>query len=208
MQNIAIVDYGMGNIHSVRKALQIVAPKDVISVVNSAKEIDEADKIVLPGVGAIGECIKALKLLNLDKSLISNAGNKPLLAICVGMQLLIEFSEENHGVNGLGLLPGKVKKIIKNKDSSLKVPHMGWNSVKQLKNHYIWNDIPDESYFYFAHSYACDVLDETSGSSFHGKEFSSALAVRNIFAVQFHPEKSQNLGLKIYENFSKWNGDK
>tara|TARA_B110000014_G_C20126854_1_gene601304 strand:+ start:2104 stop:2736 length:633 start_codon:yes stop_codon:yes gene_type:complete len=209
MKKIAIVDYGMGNLHSVKKALERSAPKSQIVVTSSSSEIDESDKIVLPGVGAIGDCVKALRDSNLDKAIINNVGSKPLLAICVGMQLLLDCSQENNLTQGLGLIKGNVKKFRRDKENlDIKIPHMGWNTVKQSKKHFMWSGIPDDSYFYFVHSYACELLDSTQGISQHGIDFSAAIAGRNIFGVQFHPEKSQQIGLKIYENFSKWEGDK
>ena len=209
MGKIAIVDYGMGNLHSVKKALEKVAPNEMVSLTRSSSVIDNADRIILPGVGAFGDCIKALRKLNLDKLILRNSNSKPLLAICVGMQILLEFSEESKGTQGLGIIKARVKKFVQNDQRErIKIPHMGWNSVKQSKDHFMWSGIPDNSYFYFVHSYACELIDATHGITSHGKDFSSVLACKNIFAVQFHPEKSQEYGLRIYENFTKWSGEK
>jgi glutamine amidotransferase len=130
---------------------------------------------------------------------------KPTLAICVGMQMLLESSEENNGINGFNLLDGKVRKIPST--STVKVPHMGWNQVLQKSDHFLWTGIPNNSFFYFVHGYACDGSLDAIGTTCHGYEFISALAKKNIFAVQFHPEKSQKVGLQFYKNFINWEGD-
>ena len=154
MEKVAIVDYGMGNLHSVKKAFEKASPRDEILITRSSVEIDEADKIILPGVGAIKDCIKSLRDLKLDQLIVKNIKTKPLLAICVGMQILLDFSEENNGTKGLGLIKGDVKKFNQDDNSrKIKIPHMGWNTVEQVQDHFIWSGIPNNSYFYFVHSY-------------------------------------------------------
>ena len=205
MNTIAVIDYGMGNLHSVSKALIKVSPTDRILVTSETNEIEKANKIVLPGVGAIKECMEALCKDKLHEVTISNMMEKPTLAICVGMQMLLESSEENGGIKGLNLIDGKVRRILNSK--TVKVPHMGWNQVSQKSNHYMWTDIPDNSFFYFVHSYACDSSLDAIGLTSHGSEFISAVSRKNIFAVQFHPEKSQKAGLQLYKNFINWEID-
>jgi glutamine amidotransferase len=205
MNTIAVIDYGMGNLHSVSKALIKVSPTDRILVTSETNEIEKANKIVLPGVGAIKECMEALRKDNLHEVVIRNIVEKPTLAICVGMQMLLESSEENGGIKGLNLIDGKVKKILNSE--TVKVPHMGWNQVSQKTNHYMWTNIPDKSFFYFVHSYACHSSLDAIGLTSHGSEFISAVCRKNIFAVQFHPEKSQKVGLQLYKNFINWECD-
>tara|TARA_B100000401_G_scaffold180541_1_gene121380 strand:- start:679 stop:1290 length:612 start_codon:yes stop_codon:yes gene_type:complete len=201
MTKIAVIDYGMGNLHSVSKALEEVSLNEEILVTSEPELIKTADKIVLPGVGAIKDCLEAFSD-ELRQTTIEIIRNKPTLAICVGMQMLLESSEENEGVTCLNILDGKIVRIPPLVD--IKVPHMGWNKVNFISDHFLWNKIPDRSFFYFVHSYCClsssDAISETS----HGTNFISTLSRENIFAVQFHPEKSQNLGLQLYKNFLDW----
>ena len=201
MTKIAVIDYGMGNLHSVSKALEAVSTNEEILVTSEPELIKTADKIVLPGVGAIKDCLEAFSD-ELRRTTIELISNKPTLAICVGMQMLLESSEENEGVTCLKILDGKIVKIPPLID--IKVPHMGWNKVNFMSDHFLWKKIPDRSFFYFVHSYCClsssDAISETS----HGTNFISTLSKENIFAVQFHPEKSQNLGLQLYKNFLDW----
>ena len=201
MTQVVVIDYGMGNLHSVSKALETVADSEKIIISSDLGVIKSSDKIVFPGVGAIKDCMAAFSE-DLKETVLEEIGKKPTLAICVGMQMLLESSEENEGVKGLNILDGKVTKI-KSSDE-IKVPHMGWNKVRFLKDHFLFNNIPDSSFFYFVHSYCClsseDALTETE----HGENFISSLAKENIFAVQFHPEKSQTVGLDLYKNFLDW----
>jgi len=202
MTKIAVIDYGMGNLHSVSKALEEVAVTEEILVTSDPKIIKSADKLVLPGVGAIKDCLEAFSddLRNVTLELIRN---KPTLAICVGMQMLLESSEENGGVKCLNVLDGKIVKIPASKD--IKIPHMGWNKVNFLSDHCLWSNIPNSSFFYFVHSYCCLSSSEAISETTHGTNFISAIGKDNIFSVQFHPEKSQNLGLQLYKNFLDWN---
>ena len=205
MNNIALIDYGMGNLHSVSKAIKKVSNNTKVNITSNKKEIEDADKVIVPGVGAIKECLRAIRNKKLDQVILDVINSKPILGICVGMQLFLESSEENDGTLGLGVLKGEVKKIPLK--SSIKIPHMGLNKVKQTKDHPMWSDIPDDSYFYFVHSYCCLSSQNSVGISSHGLDFVAALAKGSIFAVQFHPEKSQDAGLQLYRNFINWDGE-
>ena len=201
MTKIAVIDYGMGNLHSVGKALEKVCSKEQILVTSSPEAIKTADKIVLPGVGAIKDCLDAFsdELRSVTLDLIKN---KPTLAICVGMQMLLESSEENGGVKCLSILDGKIVKIPTLE--GIKIPHMGWNKVNFLAEHPLWKNIPNASFFYFVHSYCCLSSSEAVSETSHGTNFISAIGKENIFSVQFHPEKSQKFGLQLYKNFLEW----
>ena len=201
MTRVVVIDYGMGNLHSVSKALEAVSASEEIIISSDHKVIKSADKIVLPGVGGIKDCMEAFSF-DLKEKVIEELENKPTLAICVGMQMLLKFSEENGGVEGLNILNGSITKIHSSRD--VKVPHMGWNKVKHLGDHFLLRGIPDESSFYFVHSYCCLESEDAITETTHGSKFISALAKDNIFAVQFHPEKSQNSGLQLYKNFLDW----
>lgn len=201
MTQIAVIDYGMGNLHSVSKALEAVSQKENIVITSDQSVIKTSDKLVFPGVGAIKDCMDAFSN-DLKETVLEEVKKKPTLAICVGMQMLLESSEENGGVEGLGLLNGKVCKIQPNKD--IKVPHMGWNQVNYLKEHFLLENITDSSYFYFVHSYCCLSSKDALTETIHGEKFVSSFAKDNIFAVQFHPEKSQSAGLQLYKNFLNW----
>ena len=201
MTQIAVIDYGMGNLHSVSKALEAVSQKENIVITSDQSVIKTPDKLVFPGVGAIKDCMEAFSN-DLKETVLEEVKKKPTLAICVGMQMLLESSEENGGVEGLGLLNGNVCKIQPNKD--IKVPHMGWNQVNYLKEHFLLRDITDSSYFYFVHSYCCLSSKDALTETIHGEKFVSSFAKDNIFAVQFHPEKSQSAGLQLYKNFLNW----
>ena len=202
MTQVVVIDYGMGNLHSVSKAIQAVSSSESIVISSNTDVIKAADKIVFPGVGAIKDCMEAFSV-DLRETVLEEIDKKPTLAICVGMQMLLKSSEENGGVDCLDILDGKVTRIKASK--KIKVPHMGWNRVQFLKEHVLLKNIPDSSFFYFVHSYCClsseDALTETT----HGESFISCLAKDNIFAVQFHPEKSQDRGLELYKNFLNWN---
>ena len=213
MASIAVIDYGMGNLHSVEKALSKVT--DIrVHVTSEVELIRRADRVVLPGVGAIRDCIAEIQRLGLDDIIHEVAQSKPFLGVCVGMQALMDFSEENNGVECLGILSGKVRAFDKNlvdpvSGERLKVPHMGWNQVTQEIAHPLWEGIPQDSRFYFVHSFYTEPSspEPIAASTIYGHAFASALAKDNVFAVQFHPEKSQVTGLKLYENFVRWNGE-
>ncbi|ABA59493.1 imidazole glycerol phosphate synthase subunit HisH [Nitrosococcus oceani] len=207
MSSVAVIDYGMGNLRSVSKALEQVAGKVRIDVTSNPQRIRAADRVVFPGVGAIRDCMHELRRLNLDIVVAQCAADRPFLGICLGLQALLELSEENHGVPCLGILPGRVQRFDAVK-ADLKVPHMGWNQAHQVRAHPLWNAIPQNCRFYFVHSYYT-VPDETSlvaSRTDYSTSFASALARDNIFAVQFHPEKSHTFGLQLLANFLTWNG--
>lgn len=212
MAKIAVVDYGMGNLRSVAKALEHVAPDCVVVVTDNPHDIHEADRIVFPGQGAMPDCIRELESRGLRESIVAASQEKPFLGLCIGLQMLFEHSEEGD-VEGLGLLPGRVIRFPPGRmhdqsGNKLKVPHMGWNQVFQNRAHAMWQGIEDGSRFYFVHSYYVEVSDPelVAGTTCYPFAFTSAVARNNIFAVQFHPEKSQFAGLKLLSNFVKWDG--
>jgi len=203
MQTIAIVDYGMGNVRSVQKALEYVAPSDNCILTSDPQVLRDSDRIVFPGQGAMGSCMSALEENSLVNEIKSSFKSKPFLGICLGLQLLFDSSEENKGTKGLSIVPGKV---VKFKNSELKIPHMGWNNVNQSKDHPLWFNIDNNSRFYSVHSYYVKPVNQDCvfGTSKYGHEFVSAIALDRVFAVQFHPEKSQNDGLQLLRNFVNW----
>ena len=210
MKKIVVVDYGMGNLHSVAQALRAVAPEADIRISGDPGEIDSAERIVLPGQGAMADCMKSLRESGVEEALLRAADTKPLLGVCIGEQMLFGDSEE--GGTGLGLLPGKVVRfrldgMCQEDGSRFKVPQMGWNQVRQVVPHALWEGIPDETYFYFVHSYYVlpDVAEHSVGETVYGSPFCCAVARDNIFATQFHPEKSAANGLQLYKNFVHWN---
>ncbi len=214
MTSIAIIDYGMGNLHSIAKALEHVAGKERVIVSSQHAKILAADRVVFPGVGAIRDCMAELKRSGLDDVVIQAAAEKPLLGVCLGMQALLDISEENQGTECLGIMPGKVVHFPDSMlddvaGKRLKIPHMGWNQVHQQHEHAMWADIPTGSRFYFVHSYYArpEREEDVAAMTPYGIEFASVLARKNIFAVQFHPEKSQHTGLQLLSNFVRWNGD-
>lgn len=212
--SVAVIDYGMGNLHSVASALAKVGGDIDIRVTDQADQILSADRVIFPGVGAIRDCMAEIRRLKLDEivSQCVEAG-KPVLAVCVGMQALMDSSQENGGVDCLGLVKGEVCFFGENhKDAEgnkLKVPHMGWNNVIQRKSHPLWHGIADGSRFYFVHSYFVQVADESlvTGVTEYGREFHSVLSRGNVFAAQFHPEKSGEAGLQLLKNFLNWDGN-
>ncbi len=212
MALVALIDYGMGNLHSAAKALERVAPPATrIRLCTRPEDLAEADRVVFPGVGAIRDCMAALRRQGLDQALREAAVRIPVLGICVGMQALMEHSEENQGVDGLGILPGRVCRFPEAMEEGgvrLKIPHMGWNQVHQTRSHPLWSHIPQDSRFYFVHSYYVTPAEErlTLGVTHYGIPFTSAVARDNVAAVQFHPEKSQRHGLALLANFITWNG--
>jgi imidazole glycerol-phosphate synthase subunit HisH len=199
---IAVVDYGMGNIRSVSKALEHVAPRADVLVTSDPRAIGAADRVVVPGQGAMPDCMRQLAASGAREAVIAAAGAKPFLGICIGLQMLFERGEEGD-TPGLGLLPGRVPKFAV---SGLKIPHMGWNEVLQARAHALWDGIADRSRFYFVHSYYPQPADGalTAATCAYGVSFTCAVARDNIFAVQFHPEKSQNSGLRLLSNFVQW----
>ena len=201
---IAIVDYGMGNLRSVFNAFIKVLPNQKILVTSDSKLIQAADKVVFPGQGAMPDCVRELSERNLTESVIDAAKNKPFLGICIGLQMLNNLSEEGN-IKGLGIIDGKVLKF-KPKNHFNKVPHMGWNEVHRPKNHFMWNGIPNNERFYFVHSYYVQPQSRNlvAGECVYEKPFCCAVSKDNIFAVQFHPEKSSQAGLQLLQNFTRW----
>jgi glutamine amidotransferase len=213
MSTLAIIDYGMGNLHSIAKAVEHVAEDTRVIISSDPDDIMAADRVVFPGVGGIGHTMEELSRTELSEVVQQSAASRPMLCICVGMQALFERSEENEGTDCLGLVAGEVLRFPENMratdGSKLKVPHMGWNQVHH-RPHPLWQDIEQNSRFYFVHSYYAAPADKSlqAATSDYGREFCCALARENLFAVQFHPEKSQRAGLKLLQNFSRWNGQR
>jgi glutamine amidotransferase len=214
MKTVAIVDYGMGNLRSVAKAVEQVAPDRSVIVTADPRVLADAERIIVPGQGAMPDCMRELKARGLADAVVRAAGEKPFLGICIGLQMLFEHSEEGN-VAGLALLPGNVRRFpdeamhdagYANEGARLKVPHMGWNEVRQAEAHPLWQGIADGARFYFVHSYYVEPAtpDIIAGVTQYGISFTSAVARANIFAVQFHPEKSAADGLRLLENFMRW----
>jgi glutamine amidotransferase len=211
MNKIVVVDYGMGNLRSVAQALRHVAPEADVRISGELADIKSADRLVLPGQGAIPDCMRCLRESGLQDAVVEASRSKPLFGVCVGEQLLFDWSEEGDTA-GLGLLPGKVVRFqldgqLQEDGSRFKVPQMGWNRVKQALPHPLWQGIADDSYFYFVHSYYAVPGNpaHTVGETQYGAPFACAVARDNIFATQFHPEKSSAAGLQLYKNFVHWN---
>ncbi|RJF99665.1 imidazole glycerol phosphate synthase subunit HisH [Noviherbaspirillum saxi] len=211
MNKIVVVDYGMGNLRSVAQALRHVAPEADVRISGELADIKSADRLVLPGQGAMPDCMRCLRESGLQEAVIESSRSKPLLGVCVGEQLLFDISEEGN-TPGIGLIPGKVVRFrldgqLQEDGSRFKVPQMGWNRVRQALSHPLWNGIADNSYFYFVHSYYAlpENPAHTAGETVYGAPFACAVAKDNIFATQFHPEKSAAAGLQLYKNFVHWN---
>lgn len=211
MTRIAIVDYGTGNLRSVYQAVKAAAPEADVSVTGAAGEIAAADRVVFPGQGAIGDCMRHLEESGLKRAVLEALNTKPVLAVCIGLQMLFERSDENDCA-ALGLYRGKVIRFPKaalacTDGTRLKVPQMGWNTVQQRMAHPVWQGIAQSSWFYFVHSYFVAPEDDTltAGTSSYGLPFVCAVARDNVFATQFHPEKSAEAGLRLFANFVHWN---
>ena len=216
METIGVIDYGMGNLHSLAKSLERVAGNQRIFVSYDPEALLECDRLVLPGVGGVRACMDELRRLELDQMVLEAARKRPLLGVCLGMQVLLERSDENGGVNALGLIPGSVVRFPDPQPEAeglqqerLKVPHMGWNQVQQARPHPVWAGVPDDSWFYFVHSYYAAPQNpaHTLGSTDYTRPFTAAVARDNIVGFQFHPEKSQDVGLRLLANFVNWNGE-
>ena len=209
MTTIAILDYGMGNLRSVAQAMRTAAPEVNVIITDSPDDVRAADKLILPGQGAMPDCMANLRASGLLGALSEGAKNKPLLGVCVGEQMLFGEAEEGNS-QGLGWLEGSVVRFrmdgaVDANGAKLKVPHMGWNRVRQTREHALWHGVPNNAYFYFVHSYYVDCPAELSvRDSTYGDDFTCAVAQDNIFATQFHPEKSGAFGLQVYRNFAAW----
>jgi glutamine amidotransferase len=212
MADIAVIDYGMGNLRSVAQALEHVADGKTIAVTSNPAVIAAAERVVFPGQGAMPDCVRELDTRGLRTAVLDAAANKPFLGICIGQQLLFDHSEEGN-IDGLGILPGKVRRFPSGMTDAagakLKVPHMGWNEVMQCMEHPLWAGIAKDARFYFVHSYYVDPADAALAAAWteYPFRFTSAVARDNIFAVQFHPEKSQQAGLSLLSNFVNWDGN-
>ena len=210
---IGVIDYGMGNLHSAAKALEHVADDVEVVVSSDPDVIRKTDRILLPGVGAMRDCMAEIRRQGFDQLVAEVAKQKPLLAICVGIQALMNHSEENGGVDCLGLFEGNSlffgENLKDGEGNRLKVPHMGWNRVFQKVAHPLWAEIPNDSRFYFVHSYYVKAAhqNEVAGEGEYGEKFAAAMYRDNVFAVQFHPEKSQRAGLQLLRNFVNWDGN-
>ena len=211
---IAVVDYSMGNLHSVSKALEhVVQDGQRVLVTSDADEIAGAERVVFPGQGAARDCMRHLQETGLDTVVKQAAAEKPFLGICMGMQVLMAHSEENDGIACMNLFEGEVRAFadekLKAQMQSLKIPHMGWNQVAQKQDHPMWSGIDDKSRFYFVHSYYVDPADDSliAGTTEYGIDFVSVIARDNVFAAQFHPEKSAHDGLQLLKNFCAWDGN-
>jgi glutamine amidotransferase len=210
MIDVAVVDYGMGNLRSVEQALRKVAPSAEIAVTDDARVVANAARVVFPGQGAMPDCMRELDARGLRNAVLEAARDKPFLGICIGLQMLFEHSAEGN-VAGLGILRGEVLRFASDmhdaQGNKLKVPHMGWNQVHHAGNHPLWNGIEQDARFYFVHSYYVQPQNAAlvQATSDYPQPFVCAVAQDNLFAVQFHPEKSQAAGLKLLQNFTQWN---
>ena len=214
MSKVAVLDYGTSNLRSVAKALEFVSDNQHdILVTDQRQEILSADRIVFPGQGAMGQCMQQLKDSGLDNIVQESVSTKPFLGICLGLQLLMQESDEDGGVKGLGIIPGKVVRFpdnVKDEHGDIcKIPHMGWNRVNQQKQHPLWKNIEDSARFYFVHSYYVQAEndEDIAATTNYATKFTSAVARENVFATQFHPEKSQHAGLTLLKNFMSWDGE-
>jgi len=210
MTEVVVIDYGMGNLHSVAKALE-AAGASPVQISHQPSVIRSAPRLVFPGVGAIADCMAQLERLALCNVIKEVSENRPFLGICLGMQALMEHSEENGGVDGLGIFPGVARFFgseLSEDGARLKVPHMGWNQVRQTRNHPLLHNIENNGRFYFVHSYYIEagLAGQVIGQTRYGNTFASALAEGSRFAVQFHPEKSHSSGLQLLRNFIHWDG--
>ena len=210
METIAVVDYSLGNLRSVSKAVEHVAPDARVLVTDDPALIEEADRVVFPGQGAARDCMKAISDHHVEKAVRKAAATRPFLGICMGLQVLMQHSQENEGTNLLGLFDGDVRRFsgmaVGDNGLPLKIPHMGWSRVDQVREHPLWDGIENGARFYFVHSYFVVPEDQSlvAATTEYGETFTCAIAYENLFAVQFHPEKSADAGLQLIKNFINW----
>ena len=210
METIAVVDYSLGNLRSVSKAVEHVAPDARVLVTDDPALIEEADRVVFPGQGAARDCMKAISEHHVEKAVRQAAAEKPFLGICMGLEVLMQHSQENEGTNLLGLFEGDVRRFsrtaVGDNGLPLKIPHMGWSRVDQVREHPLWQGIETGARFYFVHSYFVVPEDRSlvAATTDYGETFTCAIAHDNLFAVQFHPEKSADAGLQLIKNFINW----
>ncbi|MGJ8669116.1 MAG: imidazole glycerol phosphate synthase subunit HisH [Oceanococcus sp.] len=212
MSTIGVIDYGMGNLHSLSSALLRAAGERRVEVSYDPDKLRKADRLVLPGVGGVQQCMGELQRLELDELVQEMAGQVPMMGICLGMQVLLDYSEENSGVDALGVFSGEVRKFNPTMPDgqSRKVPHMGWNRVHFAREHPLWRDVEQDAWFYFVHSYFAKPIHEEhilGKTEYCGERFASVLLRDGVFATQFHPEKSQRAGMQLLVNFVNWNGE-
>lgn len=212
MSTIGIIDYGMGNLHSLSRALNRAAGDMRVEVSYDPDKLRKADRLVLPGVGGVRQCMGELARLELNEFVREMVGEVPIMGICLGMQVLLDYSEENNGVDALGVFPGEVRRFASASrgDEIRKVPHMGWNRVHFAREHPLWRGIEQDAWFYFVHSYYARPLREEQifgSTEYFGERFCSALLRDGVFATQFHPEKSQGAGMQLLVNFVNWDGE-
>jgi glutamine amidotransferase len=212
MTNRIVVVDGLGNLRSVAQALRAAVPEAEVLVSSQAADIDAADRVVLPGQGAMRDCMRSLRESGAEEAVLRAMKTRPVMGVCVGEQMLFDASEENEGTPGLGLLPGKVVRFqldgkLQADGSRFKVPQMGWNRVRQVRAHPLWEGVEDGAWFYFVHSYYAQPAnaEDTIGEADYGGAYCCAVARDNIVATQFHPEKSAEAGLRLYRNFVHWN---
>lgn len=216
MEHIAVIDYGMGNLRSVAKAVEHVAPNAKVVVTGDASIIEEADRVICPGQGAAADCMRALTEHGLTDVIKTVVRTQPFMGICMGLQVLLTRSDENDGIDCLDILPGEVRRfaspLVNASDTRLKVPHMGWSEVSHATaakaDHPMWDGIEEGTRFYFAHSYYCEPRSDALVAAYcdYGHTIAVALAAESVFACQFHPEKSSEAGLKLLSNFVSWDG--
>lgn len=206
---VAVVDYGMGNLRSVSQAAEHMADSETnIVVTQDPQVIHDADSVIFPGQGAAKACMQALHDTGMAEPVKLAAQEKPFLGICMGLQVLMSHSDENGGIDCLDIIKGNVHKFDLSQQPKLKLPHMGWNQIQQTQDHPLWHAIPDQSRFYYVHSYYVDPAEKSTifGETTHGQTFPGVLSTHNLFAIQAHPEKSAEHGLQLFKNFLSWNG--
>lgn len=212
MSTIGVIDYGMGNLHSLSHALGRAAGEMRVDVSYDPDKLRKADRLILPGVGGVRQCMGELQRLELDELVKEMVGQVPIMGICLGMQVLLDYSEENNGVDALGVFPGEVRKFapMERNGEKRKIPHMGWNRVHFTRDHPLWRGVSQDAWFYFVHSYYARLIHEEhvlGQSEYFGERFACVLLRDGVFATQFHPEKSQSAGMQLLVNFMNWDGE-